>query len=100
MNDHKNINCVHTNKTSVVTESNVREERVEITNTIKAIESDKNITDEQIKKLEVNVCMQIEKLNKLISILNEKVTNLEKNIKLKEIAGKLNKHYEQSRRHK
>lgn len=100
MNDHKNINSVRRNKTSVITGSSIRVDRIEKTNTIEETESGKNITEEDNEKLQHNIYMQIEQLNKLISILNERVRNLERNIALKEIAGKLSKHYEQSRCHK
>lgn len=39
-------------------------------------------------------------LDKLIAALSDRIKKIEKNIELKELEGKLNNHYEQSRRRK
>lgn len=78
MNEHKYENWVQTKKTSIITENNISVKRAEITNTIKKLESGKSITEGQIDILKVNILEKIEQLNKLISLLSRRVTNLEK----------------------
>lgn len=39
-------------------------------------------------------------VDKLIATLSDRIKKIEKNIEVKELEGKLNKHYEQSRRRK
>lgn len=67
------------------------------------------VTQEAEVSNDVNTCEYIdakirvtlntlEHLDKLIGVLSDRVKKIEKNIELKELEGKLNKHYEQSRR--
>lgn len=43
------------------------------------------------------ILRKIANINNLIIKLTEKINNLERNIYVKDLAGKLNRHYEQSR---
>lgn len=85
---------VHTQQTlSPINE--ISSEHIEILN--ESIESE---YCKDINKFKVEILIKIEQLNKLITSLNSRLNNVEKTIDLKEIAGKLSKHYEQNRRHK
>lgn len=84
---------VHTKQTSVSLN--------EISSIIENI--DKSTETECCKntsKFKIEILMKIEQLNKLITSLNIRLNKVENTIELKEIAGKLSKHYEQNRRHK
>lgn len=98
MNEHVHVNYIHTEQTSVRADSSVNIERIE--NTIEESSRNKIITEEQFILKVDGAFKKIEELKKLILNLDYRIRNVEKSIELKEIAGKLNKHYEQSRRHK
>lgn len=100
MNEHKYVTCACTKQTSVVTDSSISIEHIEIKKTSGEIESKNKSSEEQMNIIKVDISKKIEQLKTLISTINERVRILEKNIALKEIAGKLNKHYEQNRCHK
>lgn len=56
------------------------------------------VNKEIVDKFNKNNSEKLAHIEKLVMILTDRVKNIEKDIALKELEGKLNKHYEQSRR--
>lgn len=57
-----------------------------------------NLEKNYIAQFKVDILTEIDKISKLIECLKNKIKKLEKSSDIKELASKLNKHYEQSRR--
>lgn len=62
------------------------------------VESSSDINKAYIDEIFITISQKITYLDKIIANLLDRLKKIEKDIALKDLEGKLNKHYEQSRR--